>query len=135
MRVVLDTNVLVSGIFFKGTPGKIIDAWVDEAFLLFITPAILEEYTLTLGEISLKHDEILAYDWVQTLAELSHLIPDSKSTLSYCRDADDDKFIQCAIDAKANYLVTGDKDLTSLAKTFSFQIISPSKFLNKLDKK
>lgn len=44
MRVVLDTNVLVSGIFFGGVPGRIVDAWSENRLSLILTPAILEEY-------------------------------------------------------------------------------------------
>ena len=132
MRVILDTNILVSGIFFRGIPGKIVDAWINEAFSLFTSPAILREYTRTIAEFSLKHDEILSYEWLQTLAELSRMIPDSANAASYCRDKDDDKFIHCAIAAKADYLVTGDKDLTSLQQAFPFKIISPTKFLDKI---
>ena len=134
MRVVLDTNIFISGIFFHGLPGKIIDAWVDEAFSLFITPSILKEYTLTIADISLKHDDILVYDWLQALAELSHVVPDPFELPPYCRDKNDDKFVHCAISAKVDYLVSGDKDLLVLTKDFSFNIISPAKFLNMLSK-
>ena len=44
VRVILDTNVLVSGIFFGGGPGRIVDAWTDHRLSLILTPDILEEY-------------------------------------------------------------------------------------------
>lgn len=45
MRVVIDTNVLVSGVFFGGLPGRILEAWKDEELTLVVSPAILEEYS------------------------------------------------------------------------------------------
>ena len=129
MRVVLDTNVLVSGIFFQGIPGKIVDAWVDGRFSLFISPSILEEYARVINDLAAEHENSMAFEWMEILAELSHLIPNSSSATPYSRDRQDDKFIECAISAKADYLVTGDKDLTQISETFSFKIITPSKFL------
>ncbi len=130
MKVVLDTNVLVSGIFFHGIPGQITDAWIDGKFDLYITPTILEEYARVILELSQGPDDFIAIEWMTNLTELCRIIPEPMQRQSYSRDAHDDKFIDCAIRSKADYLVTGDKDLTVLQDQVPIQIVSPRKFVS-----
>lgn len=54
MRVVLDTNVVISGIFFGGLPSQILTAWIDDAFDLVVSTDVLEEYRYVAGRISEK---------------------------------------------------------------------------------
>ena len=107
MRVVLDTNVVISGIFFHGVPGRIVDALVDGKFMLFTTPSILEEYGRVISEVGSKQGDLMAFEWIDTLVEICHVIPDSPHLTQHSRDPHDDKFIDCAISSKADYLVTG----------------------------
>ena len=62
MKVVIDTNVLVSGIFFKGIPSKIIDSWFDNRFMVFATPLILKEYLHTIEYLATKKAPRFAHD-------------------------------------------------------------------------
>jgi predicted nucleic acid-binding protein len=55
MKAILDTNVLVSGVFWKGPPFEILNAWRKQRFELTISPAILEEYCRVLGEMTKGH--------------------------------------------------------------------------------
>lgn len=74
----------------------------------------------------------MAYEWIDTLAAICHVISDPSTPTSHSRDIDDNKFVDCAIGAKADYLVTGDADLTGITRSFSFKILTPIKFLSKL---
>lgn len=135
MKAVLDTNVLVSGIFFGGVPGKILDVWTEKRFEIFVTPAILEEYVNTLHAIGGKGAGPLKSYWIAAIAEHAHHLLDP--TAAYprvCRDPHDDKFLYCAASVKADYLVTGDKDLKILEGSYDFKIISPRIFLTVLEK-
>ena len=58
MKVVLDTNVFVSGIFFGGPPQKVLEAWRDGKIQLLLSPAILEEYQRVLRELAFQFPEI-----------------------------------------------------------------------------
>ncbi len=129
MKVVLDTNVLVSGIFFGGIPGKVVDAWLNERFIAYITPFIYQEYLRTIDEIRLKIRPLINRDWPVLLPELCPMIPDERRPKRISRDRSDDKFVFCAMNAGANFLVTGDKDLKSLERNFGFKIVSPREFL------
>ena len=134
MRVVLDTNVLISGIFFHGVPGKILDAWVDGRFFIYATRSILEEYGVVIM-LTAGREELLGMEWFETILRLCHIVPDPVKVVSYTRDPKDDKFISCALDAKADYLVSGDKDILSITGSFPFEVVSPAKFLSRLIKK
>lgn len=64
VRIVLDTNVLISGIFWSGTPSKILDLWVNDKFQLLTTQPILEEYNNTLNRISKGKKDNLVNAWM-----------------------------------------------------------------------
>ncbi len=129
MKVVLDTNVLVSGIFFGGQPEKILNAWLQEKFAVYATPSILSEYLRVIIKMDRDGGNERALQWMASLSELFHLVPDSSGQKPISRDASDDKFLYCATHAQANYLITGDSDLKVLEDTYSFKIVSPKQFL------
>lgn len=129
MKVVLDTNVLVSGIFFEASPAaQILNFWLEGKFQVFATPAILEEYRQVLERFSLLKAPVLEHDWASMLSKACHVLPDETSPRRISRDPADDKFIFCALHAGAEYLVSGDKDLKVLEGDFPFQIISLRNF-------
>ena len=135
MKVVLDTNVLVSGIFFGKGPGKIIELWLAGKFSVYATPAILEEY-LRIIEILTKGNKELFQHWSALLPGVCHLVDDAKDIfeIPFSRDPHDDKFLWCGLRVKADYLISGDKDLRVLGHVFPFQIFSPNEFLSALAK-
>ena len=111
MKVVLDTNILVSGIFFRGVPGKILGAWVEKKFEIFVTPSIFDEYANVFEALGSKEEDSLKAYWIAAVAEHAHHVLGPKSYPRVCRDPHDDKFLYCAASVKADYLITGDKDL------------------------
>lgn len=131
MKVVLDTNVLVSGIFYGGIPAEILDAWVEGRFVAYATPLILGEYLRAIEDLSSK-DLILGAYWNEFLPKLCRVIPDREVHPPFSRDPTDDKFLSCSASVRADYLVTGDKDLKVLEQEFPFKIISPREFLKAL---
>lgn len=129
MRVVLDTNVLVSGIFFGGIPGQVLDLWIKRSFSVYTTPRILKEYLETLARLGSKIDPALIHLWSEILPNLCHIIPDLETYPPVSRDSSDDKFIYCAAHSRSHFLITGDLDLKILAQRFIFKIVSPREFL------
>ena len=132
MIVVLDTNVVVSGIFFHGPPASILEAWFEGRFEVYATPKILEEYLRVLEEVSTLKSPRFEHGWEEILAERSHLIPDRESHIVLPRDPSDEKFLACAIQSGAQYLVSGDLDLRSFKSDLRFKIVSPRQFLHLL---
>jgi putative PIN family toxin of toxin-antitoxin system len=129
MRVVLDTNVLLSGFIWTGPPFKIIDAWKNERFELIVTPDIVSEYERTLKEFAKGKNKV---DYLSVLALItSKALWASPATLpiQICDDPDDDIFIAAAIGGEADFIVTGDSALLRGAVSPPPAIVKPREFL------
>ena len=131
MRVILDTNVLVSGVFWRGPARRILELWMKGSLEVFVSLALLEEYEEVLNEIESKRASGLAEGWRMFVAEHATLVHASK-VYKICRDPDDDEVLNCAAAARADFVVSGDKDLLVLKRLPDFKIVSPSDFLKRL---
>lgn len=108
MKIVLDTNVFISGIFWDGSPHKVLSLWAKNKISLLVTKKILNEYFRVLHRIDKNGD--IARKWGAFVLANS-LILEDKELVRICRDPEDNKFLNCAIVGEANYLVSGDDDL------------------------
>ena len=134
MKVVLDTNVLVSGIFWKGVSRAVLELWAKETFEVVLSPLILEEYERLLAEMERKRATGLADAWMRFIVKHSVMIyPEGEFRL--CRDPDDDKFLHCAVSAGARVLVSSDNDLLVLKRVAGVDILTPRKLLQIFHKK
>ena len=129
MKVVVDTNVVVSGAFFGGKPWRIIETIISGKLTAYATAEIIEEYNQIFDEmISRKQGRASKDLWVSFLSKL-HVI-DTNSIVRVCRDPDDDKFISCALDAGSVFVISGDKDLLDLERYEGVLIITAAEFCN-----
>lgn len=128
MKIVLDTNVFISGIFWSGSPHQVLMLWAKNKIDLLVTKKILNEYIRILHKID--HKGNLAQKWGAFVLEHSIVLED-KELVQVCRDPDDNKFLNCAIMGGSNYLVSGDDDLLTLKMIGLTEIIAPHKFLKK----
>ncbi|MEE3487526.1 MAG: putative toxin-antitoxin system toxin component, PIN family [Bulleidia sp.] len=130
MRIVIDTNVLISGCFFGGAPARVLKAVCNRKINAFVTNEILEEYMETISElIERKQGHLnpaVLYSFMHYLT-----IVDARTQVKASRDPDDDKFIGCALDAKALYIISGDNDLLALCKYEDVEIITAREFCQK----
>ena len=133
MRVVLDTNVVASGIFFGGQPGRILAAWAAGEFTLILSPAILAEYRRVGDELRKEYPDLgAAFDPIMALIAMNAVIVDAPAPArSFGRDADDDKFITAALAADAGVIVSGDKDLHALVPPPGISILTPRQFTDR----
>ncbi|MGZ3596106.1 MAG: putative toxin-antitoxin system toxin component, PIN family [Syntrophales bacterium] len=129
-RVVLDTNVLISALLFRGGLSKIVGLWQKgkiipviskETFRELLTVLEYPKFSLTQEEI----DPIIKYE-ILPYFEIVEVVKDVKRISG---DPEDDKFISCAISGSADYIVSGDKDLFDLKQYKSIKIIKASDFL------
>ena len=131
MKVILDTNVFVSGVFFSGPPHQILNAWRDGKIQLAISREILEEYW-RVGEMLAEEfpsiDLRPILDLVTIEAELYHTQDLSKPV---CNDPDDDKFLACAIASGSRIIVSGDKHLLKVSGFLGIEIIKPNEFIKR----
>jgi len=116
VKVVIDTNVFVLGIFFSGPPYQILKAWRDDKIELVVSPDILDEYR-RVGEIlAVAHPAI-------DLAPVLALVIQNAAVYSapplpdtVCEDPDDDKFLACALASGSTVIVSGDKHLLEASR-------------------
>lgn len=127
MKIVVDTNVLVSGVFFGGAPREVLSAIVSKRVNAYATAEIVDEYMEIVEEmISRKQGRINSSILTPLIQTLEMIEPVSHVAL--CRDPDDNKFLACAKDAKALYIVSGDKDLLVLKEFEGCEIITAKEF-------
>jgi len=129
MNVILDTNVLVSGIFFKGPPFEILIAWKNGKFRLVVSHAILEEYRRVINEISEEHPSINTSGIIDKIAINSFLTFSINLPEQICIDPDDDKFIATAITSRTKIIISGDKHLLVKSGYAGIKVIKPRDFL------
>ena len=129
MKVVLDTNVFVSGVFFGGPPHKILEAWCDGKVQLLVSPAILEEYQRVMRELAVQFPEIKVEALMDfTIVHSEIILPPSLPPVILL-DPSDDAFLECAVAGEATCIVTGDKHLLRLLKFRGIPILKPREFV------
>ena len=133
MRVVLDTNVIVSATLIRGgNEDQILRAWQHGSFDLVLSPPILEE----LGR-ALFYERLRKFRWMTDgeVAELLRalaaggVVVSGRVKVKASRDPDDDKFLAAAIEGVAEVVVTGDRDLLDLKSHRGVRIVRPTRFL------
>lgn len=128
MKVVIDTNVVVSAIFFGGRPKKLLELLVTRKLEAYASTEIISEYKETIEELCSQYPRKPGM-LPLTIIISSMRILEPTSHIDICRDPDDNKFIECAIDGRCLYIVSGDRDLLSLRKYNDVQIVTVAKFL------
>ncbi len=129
MIVTVDTNVLVSGVFFGGIPGRILDAARQGVFTLAMSPLLLSE----LGAVFSRPRFGLSVDAVQLLmadveASATIVYPEA-GRRRLLRDPDDDAVVDCAIESRSVYLVSGDSHVTDLGMVEGITVVTPRGFV------
>lgn len=128
MKIVIDTNVLVSAIFFGGHPRELLEHLVFHRLDAYASNEIITEYRETVEQLSKKYSERPGIIPLTTIISAMKLI-EPLLHIDVCRDPDDNKFIECAVEARCVYIVSGDKDLLSLSSYNDIEIVTVSEFL------
>ncbi|MBC8205653.1 MAG: putative toxin-antitoxin system toxin component, PIN family [Kiritimatiellales bacterium] len=130
MRVILDTNVILSAIFFGGIPGRILNAYRDGEITIVLSPEILEEYRITAAQLAQKFD--MEYEaLLEWIAIHSEMISSRELAEPVCADPDDDKFIACALASDAKIICSGDKYLLNVNGYQGIEVLKPRPFVDK----
>ena len=133
MKVVLDTNVLVSGLIFGGTPGLILSAWADGAVSLVLSPEILDEYRRVGLELAIGREPLeAALDKLLTLLAVNATIVNAPSLPEQvCEDPDDDKFLAASLAGNAPIIISGDKHLLRVSGWQDVEVLKPRAFVDR----
>ncbi len=130
MKVILDTNVLISGIFFNGPPYQILRAWRDGKIEFVISPEILEEYERVGEELSSKNPSVNIQSVLNLLTVNSLIVPDQPLPEQVSDDPDDEKFLACAISSNTKTIISGDKHLLKVSGFKEIKVLKPRQFLD-----
>ena len=130
IRVVIDTNVVISALLFGGIPGKLIALWKKVGIKPLVSKKIIDEYLKVLAypKFNLSGEEI-NYLLYQEILPFFEVISVQQRPVIVKKDPSDDKFISCAQAGKADIIISGDKHLLALKSYRKIKILSPSEFL------
>ena len=123
LKVVMDTNVFISGVFFNGPPYQILNAWQSGEFELVVSQEILDEYR--------RVGEIMAEERPKIDLEHAKVYKSAKLKEPVCEDPDDDKFFACALASGSSVIISGDKHLLKVSGYQGIEVLKPREFLDK----
>lgn len=128
LRLVLDTNVLVSGMAYPGSiPGKILQVWRHGGLQVVLSRYILDETARVLPRLSrIRLSPVEIQDLIDGLIFLAEMVEPEPVLDSLLRDPADQAILGTLLASRAHYLITGDKDL--LARAESYPILTPAEF-------
>jgi putative PIN family toxin of toxin-antitoxin system len=131
LKVVMDTNVFVSGVFFSGPPYQILKAWQSGKFELVASPEILDEYR-RVGEILAEERPAVDLNPILNFV-IEHATIYKPSTLKepVCEDPDDDKFFACALASDSRVIISGDKHLLKVSGYQGIEVLKPREFADR----
>jgi len=128
MRVVLDTNVLISALFWGGGPRQVVDLAAAGHFQAVTSPGLLAELEAVLSEhfgvpreqVDLVLRDVLSY---------AEVVAPAEGVSVSLRDQDDVKVVACGIGGRADYVVTGDRALLALGEVEGIRVFTVRGFL------
>ena len=139
LRVVIDTNILVSALLSKkGRPANIVAAWRERKFLVFTSEEAILEVERVLQELASTGKYIISKEDIESILNLLRkdaiLVPgqiDTKGAIP--QDPDDEKYLSIALEGEVNIIISGDKHLLDLTSYREVSIQNARQFLNTLN--
>ena len=132
MRIVVDTNVIASAIFFGGKPYQLLHHIMEDRVDVVASKEIVDEYEEIVLRLQRKYPAINSRIPLQDIISKFEIIR-VNSEIHISRDPADDKFISCALDGKCLYIVSGDSDLLDIESYEGIEILTVSDFLNRFE--
>jgi putative PIN family toxin of toxin-antitoxin system len=127
-KVVIDTNIYISAIFWGGKPREVVDLGRDEKMFIFISSDIEREIAEKL-RTKFKLDENEINQIISDFSTFTIPIKITNRIQAVLNDPDDDKFIECAVVCKADFIVSGDKHLLDMKEYQGIKILRAAEFL------
>lgn len=132
VRIVLDTNVLISAIVFGGKPRKILEMVKNKELSGVISPVLMAELEEILSK-KIKYPKERVLQVEKKMKKIFRVVHPIK-TIKAARDDNDNRVLEAAIEGKCEYIVTGDKDLLDLKRYQGIRILTPTEFLNEINR-
>ena len=132
MKVVLDTNIFISGIFWEGSSNKVILNWKEGKFTLVTSLESVSEIIKVLKDFKIKLSDEMIKEWIDLIIRNS-IIVEPKERINIVKDDPKDNiFIETAVAGNADYIISQDNHLLKLKEFRRIKIITPEEFLKLL---
>ena len=132
MRAVLDTNVIMSAVFFGGVPLDVLNAWHSGEFELVVSESVMSEYREIAERMKAKFPLINPESWLSYIEKHATMVFAAPLAEQVCEDADDDVFLACAVAANAKVVCSGDRHLLACDGWNDIEVLSPRMFYSRL---
>jgi putative PIN family toxin of toxin-antitoxin system len=132
LRVVLDTNILISTILFGGKPRQILENAIRGEIRLCISEPILEELKGVLQRSKFDYSPEMIQVILTELTGVADFVNPSETINVVLEDPEDNRILECAVEAEASYIITGDFHLLKLRKYRNIKVVNAVAFLEKL---
>ncbi|MDH5718780.1 MAG: putative toxin-antitoxin system toxin component, PIN family [Spirochaetia bacterium] len=128
-KIVVDTNIIISAFLFSGLPNKLFKEIIDEKHHLFLSHDILNELLHVLSREKFKLSESQIKQFYEELINITNIVYPQKKLRIVNEDPSDDMLFECAIEANAQFIITGNKHVLKLKKYKNIQVISAKEFM------
>ena len=127
IKVMLDTNIIISAVGFGGKPRKILQLILDDKIRAVTSPILLAE----LEDVITKKFPKLAYNFASTNEQIRKKLKIVKpeKMIKVLKDTDDNRVLEAAVEGECQYIVTGDRDLLDLGSFKNIKIMTANEFL------
>jgi len=132
LKIVIDANIFVSAIFWGGFPKAVLVRVAEELDTLFITKAIVYEIQNVLIKPKFRLTAEIAKQRISEIEALGNIVVISPKhrVKGVCRDPKDDMYLECAISADADYIISGDFDLLDIKEYGGIKIVNARDYLD-----
>ena len=131
-HIILDTNVLISALLFGGPPQEILGMVIKGSVACSLSSALVDELRLVLQRPKFGFSSQQTMAIAEELCSLCTIVSPDKKVAIIDADPDDNRVLECAIKAQADFIVSGDTHLLRLGSYEQIRIVSPSEFLSSI---
>lgn len=133
LRAVADTNIFISGLLWNGIPGRVLNIFIDEQAILLLSEDILHELEIKLNHpkfaTRIYERKVSVESLMDDFRDLAEMVLPAYIPADAVHDPKDRIILACAIGGEADYIISGDKDLTSLKNYAGIHIVTPMEFI------
>jgi putative PIN family toxin of toxin-antitoxin system len=129
MKIVLDANIFISSFFWGGNPRSVLERVISKKDELFISKEILNEIEDVVNRPKFHAEKSKIEYFIKSIEEISNLITIRKKVKNGSRDIKDNKYLECGIAGKADYIVSGDIHLLELKLYENINIVTAKEYL------
>lgn len=130
-KVVFDSNIFISSIVYGGKPRKVFELAIEGKIELYISRVILEEVEEVLQRPKFKYPSQMIDLVITEIQNIAKIVTPRKNINYIKDDPEDNMILECAVESKADYIISGDEHLLNIKKYKNIQILNAAEFLEK----